>query len=111
MEENKLTLQKFEEASEIVKKVTLETKLVYSDFFISRLQPRLVRNGPWLNRNGTKVNIILKFQPTKKNFWKINENEKIFWRIFGKSFNKHCSAWPHSKYISTVPRETRILGF
>ena len=33
MEENKLTLQKFEEASEIVKKVTLETKLVYSDFF------------------------------------------------------------------------------
>ncbi len=32
MEEKMLTLQKFEEASEIVKQVTLETKLVYSDF-------------------------------------------------------------------------------
>ena len=28
-----LTLEKFEEASEIVKEVTLETKLVYSDYF------------------------------------------------------------------------------
>lgn len=28
-----LTLEKFEEASEVVKKVTLETKLVYSDYF------------------------------------------------------------------------------
>ena len=28
-----LTLEKFEEASELVKKVTLETKLVYSDYF------------------------------------------------------------------------------
>ena len=32
MEEKMLTLQKFEEASEVVKRVTLETKLVYSDF-------------------------------------------------------------------------------
>ena len=32
MEENRMTLEKFEEASDIVKKVTLETKLVYSDF-------------------------------------------------------------------------------
>lgn len=32
MEENSMTLEKFEEASEIVKKVTQETKLVYSDF-------------------------------------------------------------------------------
>ena len=30
-----LTLDKFEEASEIVKKVTLETKLVYSEHFLS----------------------------------------------------------------------------
>ena len=30
--ENMLTLQKFEEASEVVKRVTLETKLVYSDY-------------------------------------------------------------------------------
>ncbi len=33
MEEQMLTLEKFEEASEIVKRVTLETKLVYSDYF------------------------------------------------------------------------------
>lgn len=32
MEEEMLTLQKFEEASEVVKRVTTETKLVYSDF-------------------------------------------------------------------------------
>ncbi len=32
MEDKMLTLDKFEEASDIVKKVTLETKLVYSDF-------------------------------------------------------------------------------
>lgn len=32
MEEKMLTLEKFEEASEVVKKVTLETKLIYSDF-------------------------------------------------------------------------------
>lgn len=28
-----LTLEKFEEASEVVRRVTLETKLVYSDYF------------------------------------------------------------------------------
>ena len=28
-----LTLEKFEEASEIVKQVTLETKLIYSEYF------------------------------------------------------------------------------
>ncbi len=33
MEDKMLTLNKFEEASEIVKKVTQETKLVYSDFY------------------------------------------------------------------------------
>ena len=32
MAEKMLTLEKFEEASEIVKKVTSETKLVYSDY-------------------------------------------------------------------------------
>ena len=32
MAEKMLTLEKFEEASEIVKEVTLETKLVYSDY-------------------------------------------------------------------------------
>lgn len=33
MEEQMLTLRKFEEASEVVKRVTSETKLVYSDYF------------------------------------------------------------------------------
>lgn len=33
MEEKMLTLSKFEEASEVVKKVTSETKLIYSDYF------------------------------------------------------------------------------
>ena len=30
---NKLDLKKFEEASEIVKKVTLNTNLIFSDYF------------------------------------------------------------------------------
>ena len=33
MQEEMLTLEKFEEASEIVKKVTLNTNLIYSDYF------------------------------------------------------------------------------
>ena len=33
MESKMLTLEKFEEASEVVKKVTQETKLIYSDFY------------------------------------------------------------------------------
>ena len=33
MDDRMLTLDKFEEASEVVKKVTHETKLVYSDYF------------------------------------------------------------------------------
>ena len=32
MEDQMLTLNRFEEASEVVKRVTLETKLVFSDF-------------------------------------------------------------------------------
>lgn len=35
MEEQMLTLEKFEEAYDVVKKVTLETKLVFSDYFSS----------------------------------------------------------------------------
>lgn len=36
MEEQMLTLDKFEEASEVVKKVTSETKLIFSDYFSAR---------------------------------------------------------------------------
>lgn len=36
MSTNMLTLEKFEEASEVVKKVTSETKLIYSDYFSSK---------------------------------------------------------------------------
>ena len=41
MAEKMLTLEKFEEASEIVKKVTLETKLVYSDFLSAQTGNRV----------------------------------------------------------------------
>lgn len=41
MEEEMLTLEKFEEASEIVKKVTLETKLVYSDYLSAQTGNRV----------------------------------------------------------------------
>lgn len=36
MDSSMLTLEKFEEASEVVKRVTLETKLIYSDYFSTR---------------------------------------------------------------------------
>ena len=36
MDEQMLTLKRFEEASEVVKRVTLETKLVFSDFLSSQ---------------------------------------------------------------------------
>ena len=52
-EEKMLTLEKFEEASEVVRRVTLETKLVYSDYFsqqtgakVSSLARNSVRSGP-----------------------------------------------------------------
>lgn len=38
---NELTLEKFEEASEIVKEVTLETKLVYSEYFSAQTGNRV----------------------------------------------------------------------
>lgn len=41
MEEKMLTLEKFEEASEVVKKVTQETKLVYSDFYSAQTGNRI----------------------------------------------------------------------
>ena len=41
MDENMLTLEKFEEASETVKKVTQETKLVYSDFYSAQTENRV----------------------------------------------------------------------
>ncbi len=39
--ENTLTLEKFEEASEVIKAVTLETKLVYSDYFSNQTGNRV----------------------------------------------------------------------
>lgn len=41
MEEQMLTLEKFEEASEMVKKVTLETKLVYSEYLSAQTGNRV----------------------------------------------------------------------
>ena len=39
--ENALTLERFEEASEVIKSVTLETKLVYSDYFSAQTGNRV----------------------------------------------------------------------
>lgn len=39
-----LTLKKFEEASEIVNKVTLNTNLIYSDYFQNRQAIRYILN-------------------------------------------------------------------
>ena len=36
-----LTLEKFEEASEVIKSVTLETKLIYSDYFSAQTGNRV----------------------------------------------------------------------
>ncbi len=41
MDEQMLTLEKFEEASEVVKKCTLETKLVYSDYLSAKTGNRV----------------------------------------------------------------------
>ena len=41
MNNNMLTLDKFEEASEVVKKVTLETKLIYSDYLSSKTESKV----------------------------------------------------------------------
>lgn len=41
MEEQMLTLEKFEEASEVVKRVTLETKLVYSEYLSAQTGNRV----------------------------------------------------------------------
>ena len=41
MKNDMLTLNRFEEASEVVKKVTLETKLVYSDYFSAQTGNRV----------------------------------------------------------------------
>ena len=38
---DELTLEKFEEAAEIVKQVTLETKLVYSEYFSAQTGNRV----------------------------------------------------------------------
>ena len=45
-----LTLDKFEEASEIVKKVTRETKLVYSDYFSAQTGNKVSRRPSGLRK-------------------------------------------------------------
>lgn len=52
MSEEQLTLKKFEEASEIVKKVTLETKLIYSDFFSKQTGNQVYLKPENLQRTG-----------------------------------------------------------
>ena len=52
MEEKMLTLEKFEEASEEVRKVTLETKLVYSDYFSKQTGNKVYLKPENMQRTG-----------------------------------------------------------
>ena len=54
-----LTLEKFEEASEIVKKVTLETKLVYSDYFSAQTGNRVYLKPENLQFTGAMPKALL----------------------------------------------------
>ncbi len=51
-EDEKMTLEKFEEAYEDVKKVTLETKLIYSDYWSSLTQNKVYLKPENLQRTG-----------------------------------------------------------
>ncbi len=52
MSQEKMTLEKFEEAYEDVKKVTLETKLIYSDYFSSMTGNKVYLKPENLQRTG-----------------------------------------------------------
>ena len=52
MEMQELSLEKFEEASEIVKKVTQETKLIYSEYFSERYGNKLYFKPENMQRTG-----------------------------------------------------------
>ena len=52
MEMQELSLEKFEEASEIVKKVTQETKLIYSEYFSERYGNKIYFNPENMQRTG-----------------------------------------------------------
>ena len=53
--EKKLTLRKFEEASEIVKKVTINTNLIYSDYFSEQTGNRRDRLDERVNFNYCRI--------------------------------------------------------
>ncbi len=67
MEDKMLTLDKFEEASEIVKNVTQETKLVYSDFYSAQmgnkvyLKPENMQFTGAYKLRGEKIEDLQKF--------------------------------------------------
>ena len=50
MEMQELSLEKFEEASEIVKKVTQETKLIYSEYFSERYGNKIYFKPEYMQR-------------------------------------------------------------
>lgn len=52
MEMQELSLEKFEEASEIVKKVTQETKLIYSEYFSERYGNKIYFKPENMQRTG-----------------------------------------------------------
>ena len=55
MEMQELSLEKFEEASEIVKKVTQETKLIYSEYFSERYGNKIYFKPENLQRTGAST--------------------------------------------------------
>ena len=68
MENKMLTLEKFEEAAEVVKRVTQETKLVYSDFYSNQtgnkvyLKPENMQfTGAYKLRGGEKQRAYHRF--------------------------------------------------
>ncbi len=61
MDDKMLTLEKFEEASETVKKVTQETKLVYSDFYSAR-----TGNKVYLKPENMQCTGAYKVRPVRK---------------------------------------------
>ena len=66
------TLNKFEDASEIVKKVTQETKLVYSEYFSAQCG----------NKEHSKMNVTRRTCGyLGENFWNVGKTKEINSRV------------------------------
>ena len=66
MEMKELTLEKFEEASEIVEKVTQETKLIFSEYFSSLSGNKVYFKPENMQRTGALTIRSASFQTRKR---------------------------------------------